>query len=117
MASGTIKNSYGVTDLSITATAGSEVTIRSINFRQIGRIVFGYIYFDVTSALSDGASIATLSSSLPKPYDVYTNAIVRNSSGSFGMVYIPRDASDKIKAWGPIPAGTYNYAQFIYVLR
>ena len=117
MASGTIKNSYGVTDLSITATAGSEFTIGSINFRQIGRIVFGYIYFDVTSALSDGAVIATLDRSLPKPYDVYTNATVRNASGSFGMVYIPRDVSGQIKAWGPIPVGGYNYAQFIYVLR
>lgn len=108
-----IKN---VTDLHITATAESGVTIRSINFHKIGRIIFGYIYFDVTSAFSDGASIATLSSSLPNPHDVYTTAAVRSGSGSSGMVYIRRGTSNQIKAWGPIPVGSQYFAQFIYVI-
>lgn len=105
-----------VTDLPITATAGSGVTIRDYKFHKIGRIAFGYLYFDATSALSNGSNIATLSSSLPNPHDVYTTAAVRSGSGSSGMVYITRGVSNQIKAWGQIPVGTEYYAQFLYVI-
>ena len=115
MATGTIRYLDNVTDLPITATAGSGVTIRSFNFHKIGRIVFGYIYFDVTSALSDNSLIATLSSGLPELYDPYATAAVC-SSGSVGMVYIGK-ARNAIKTWGPISTGTENYAQFVYVAR
>lgn len=114
MASGIIKYSDNVTDLPITATAVSGVTIRRFNFHRMGRIVFGEIYFDVTSAVSNNAPIATLNSNLPKPYDLYATAVVRNLSGSFGMLSIERVDSGSIKAWGTIPVGTYNYAQFTY---
>lgn len=106
-----------VTDLHETATAESGVTIRSINFRKMGRIVCGYIYFDVTSALSDGMDIATLSSSLPNPYDPYVSATACDGHGTFGMVYIPRDVSSKIKAWGKFPVGTAYYTSIIYITR
>lgn len=116
MASGTIKYLDKVTDLPITATAGSGVTIRRFNFHRMGRIVFGEIYFDVTSALSNNAVVVTIDGSLPRPYDLYATAVARNVSGSFGMLSIGRvDGSDSIKAWGTIPVGTYNYANFVYV--
>ena len=113
----TIYDSSNFTDLTITATAGSGVTIRSFGFHQIGRIVFGYIYFDITSALSIDAIIATLSGSLPNPYDIYATAPLCNLSGPAGMAYIARGKSNLIKAWSATPAGTYNYAHFVYVAR
>ena len=106
-----------VTDLSITATAGTGVTIRGFGFHQRGRIVFGYIYFDITSALYINAPIATLSGSLPNPYDLYAIAPLCNLSGPAGMAYIARGQSNVIKTWGETPVGTYNYAQFVYVAR
>ena len=117
MASGIIKYLDNVTDLSITATAGSGVTIREIKFQKMGRIVFGYIYFDITSALSINAPIATLNGNLPNPYDKYANAPLCNLSGPAGMAYIERGQSNLIKAWGATPVGTYYYASFIYVAR
>lgn len=116
MATGTIRDSYAVTDLHITATAGSGVTIRSVNFRKMGRIVFGHIYFDITSALHINAPIATLSGSLPNPYDPYAIAPFCNLSGPAGMAFIARGQSDLIKTWGETPVGTYYYAQFMYVI-
>ena len=106
-----------VTDLPITATAVDGVTIRSFGFHKKGKIIFGYIYFDVTSALSDGAVIATLSRSLPPPYDAYATAPIRSSAGTCSMVYIPKYPSNQIKSWGATPVGNHNYAQFIYVLQ
>ena len=106
-----------VRNLSITATAGSGVTIRDFGFHQRGRIVFGYIYFDITSALYINATIATLSDRLPNPYDPYATASLCNLSGPAGMAYIERGKSNMIRTWGETPVGTYNYAQFIYVAR
>lgn len=117
MATGTIKYLDNVTDFPITATAGSGVVIRSFNFHQMGRIVFGEIYFDVTSALDINATIATLSDRLPNPYDNFAIAAVCSVSGSFGMVSIGKGDSGAIKAWGETPAGHYYYAQFVYVAQ
>lgn len=117
MASGTIKYLDKVTDLPITATAESGVTIHDFHFYKRGKIIFGYIYFDVTSALSNDTTIATLSDRLPNPYGTYATASFCNLSGAAGMAYIKVGQSNVIKAWGATPAGTYNYAQFIYVAR
>lgn len=117
MASGTIINLDKVTDLPITATAASGVTIRSFGFHKKGKIIFGYIYFDVTSAAPAGAVIATLSDSLPTPYDAYAVAPICSSVGTCGMVYVPQSPSNQIKAWGATPAGNYNYAQFLYIAK
>ena len=103
-----------VTNLNITATAGSGVTINAFNFHKRGEIVFGYIFFNVTSALTNNAVIATLSSSLPAPYDLFATAIMRAGDSSFGMVKIDRDDPSKITALGSIAVGQYYYASFIY---
>jgi hypothetical protein len=102
-----------VTYLNITATAGSGVTIHECNFHRRGEIIFGYIFFNVTSALINDATIATLSTSLPTPIDPYATAVMR-AGNNFGMVKIEKSNPAKITALGPISVGQYYYASFIY---
>lgn len=103
-----------VTNLSITATAGSNVIVRSFNFHRRGEVIFGYIMFDATSALAGNSVIATLSSNLPAPYDPFAVSVMRTANDSVGMLRIDRDNPDKITALGTIPVGQYYYAPFIY---
>ena len=115
MASGTIKNSYAVTNLPITATPVSGISIRGFTMRKMGNLAFGSLYFDVTSAISSGGDIVTLNRDLPQPTGTYTAASVCSSVGTPGMVYITRGSSNRIRAWSALPVGNHYYAQFIYV--
>ena len=107
-----------VTDLPITATAGSGVELRLFSFHKIGRIVFGELYFDATSDLSNNADIVSVDSGVPNPYVQYAIAPVHSIPGtSIGEVGIGRGDNTAIRSWGTIPAGTYYYAQFVYVAQ
>lgn len=107
-----------VTDLPITATAGSGVTLLRFSFHKTGRIVFGELYFDVTSELSNNAVIVSVDSGLPNPYIQYAIAPVHSIPGSsIGEVHIGRGDNTAIRAWGTIPVGSYYYAHFIYVAQ
>lgn len=116
MATGTIKNSYAVKNLEYTVTPESGISIRGFAMREMGKLAFGSLYFDVTSAISSGGDIATLNRDLPQPIGGYAVASVCNSVGTPGMVYIVRGTSNKIKAWSSLPVGNYYYAQFIYAI-
>ena len=106
-----------VRDLTYTPTPASGVTIREFKFHQVGKIAFGDLYFDVTSTLSADSTIVTLNNSLPLPLDTYAVASIRSVSGSNGELYIGRDNRNIIRAWGSLPAGSYYYAEFMYVCQ
>lgn len=103
-----------VTELNITATGGSGVTVRSCRFHRRGEIVFGYIMFDVTSQVAGNSVVATLSSNLPAPYDPYAVSVISTANDSIGMVRIERDNPSKIMSSGSLRVGQYYYAPFIY---
>ena len=107
---------YTAEELVYTITPVSGISIRGFSMRKMGKIAFGTLYFDVTSAISAGADMATLDSDLPNPVGSYTVASVCDSSGTSGMVYITKGASNKIKAWSKLSAGTHYYAQFVYLI-
>lgn len=110
-------DSGSITTFPFSVTAGVGVALRSYNFYQIGRIVFGFIIFDVTSALNTNQNIVILSGDLPKPYDLNATAPFCNRSGPAGMAYISRSNRSEIKAWGATPVGEFNHAQFVYVAQ
>lgn len=116
MASGTIKNSYAIKNLEYTVTPVSGISIRGFTMREMGKLAFGSLYFDVTSAISSGGDIATLNRDLPQPTGAYAVASVCNSVGTPGMVYITSGASNKIKAWSELSVGNHYYGQFIYLI-
>ena len=103
--------------LTYTTTPASDITIRDFKIYEVGKIAFGSLYFDVTSAISSGGDIATLNTDLPQPTGTYAVASVCNSVGTPGMVYIARGVSNKIKAWSNLSVGNHYYAQFMYVFQ
>lgn len=105
-----------VRDLTYTTTPASGITIRDFKMHEVGKIAFGSLYFDVTSAFSANSTIITFNNSLPLPLDNFAVACVR-SGGSDGMLYIGRDNRNIIRTWSSLPVGSYYYAEFMYVFQ
>lgn len=108
---------YRIEELEYSITPVSGISIRGFTMRKMGKLIVGTLYFDVTSAISAGADIATLDSNLPNPLGSYAVASACNGIGNTGMVYITRGARDRIKAWCPLSVGEHYYAEFIYLIE
>lgn len=93
------------------------MTIRTYRFIRVGKIVFVDVYFDTTAQIANNARILTFTKALPKPINKYAIGACRSVSGNFALVSIEDNNPNYVAAWGPIPAGTYYYAQMVYVTR
>lgn len=106
-----------VHDLTYTTTPASGITIREFKFHKVGKIAFGELYFDVNSNIPANSAVVTLEDSLPIPLDAYAVASALSTNGSSDLLYFSRANQKIIRTWGPLPAGSDYYAEFMYVFQ
>ena len=116
MATSIIKHENALNITPTSYTASSSINIRSFSVFRSGNVVVVNLYFDVTTALSNNQVMVSFANALPQPCGAYAFTVIRSIGGNVGSASLERADATKIKAWGAVPAGTYYYVQFVYIV-